>query len=154
MVPSLYLNCWVHQSRSSASRHLGFSQRLHVITCCCCCCLVAKLGLTLGNPKDCRPSGSSVQGISQARMLEWAAISFSRASSWPRDWTHISCTGRQILYHWATWFHKHDWWNHWPSVTDRTSSQPPSPRLGCGAPESDGWYSSWPVPIPGSCKLL
>ena len=30
------------------------------------------------------------------------AISFSRGSSWPRDWTHISCTGRQNLYHWAT----------------------------------------------------
>ena len=36
-------------------------------------------------------------------ILEWTAISFSRGSSWPRDWTHISCIGRQILYHWATW---------------------------------------------------
>ena len=25
----------------------------------------------------------------------------SRGSSWPRDWTHISCTGRQVLYHWV-----------------------------------------------------
>ena len=29
-------------------------------------------------------------------------ISFSRGSSWPRDQTHVSCIGRQILYHWAT----------------------------------------------------
>ena len=31
---------------------------------------------------------SSLQGISQARILEWVALSFSRGSSWPRDWTH------------------------------------------------------------------
>ena len=48
---------------------------------------------------DCSPPGSSVHGISQARILEWVAISFSRASSQPRDQTHISCIGRQILYH-------------------------------------------------------
>ena len=34
---------------------------------------------------DCSPLGSSVHGISQARILEWIAISFSRGSSWPRD---------------------------------------------------------------------
>ena len=41
-------------------------------------------------------------GISQARILEWIAIYFSRGSSWPRDWTHVPCIGKQILYHWAT----------------------------------------------------
>ena len=45
---------------------------------------------------------SSVHGISQARILEWVAISFSRGSSWPRNWTCVSCIGRQILYCWAT----------------------------------------------------
>ena len=45
--------------------------------------------------------GSSVHGISQAGILEWAAISFSRGSSRPRDQTHI-CIGRRIPYHWAT----------------------------------------------------
>ena len=39
--------------------------------------------------------------IIQVRILEWAAISFSRASSLPRDWIHVSCIGRWILYHWA-----------------------------------------------------
>ena len=39
----------------------------------------------------------------QARIREWVAISFSRASSWPQDRTCISSTGRWILYHWATW---------------------------------------------------
>ena len=41
-------------------------------------------------------------GISQARILEWVAISFSRGSSWPRDWTHVSCNSKWILYCWAT----------------------------------------------------
>ena len=45
--------------------------------------LVAKLCLTLPTPwtVDCSPPGSSVHGISQARILEWVAISFSRGSS-------------------------------------------------------------------------
>ena len=62
-------------------------------------CLVAKLCSTLCDPMDCLPPGSSVLGISQARILEWVAISFSRGSSWPRDWTCISHIGRRILYH-------------------------------------------------------
>ena len=37
------------------------------------------------------PTGSSVQGIFQARILEWVAISPSMESSQFRDWTHISC---------------------------------------------------------------
>ena len=39
------------------------------------------LSPTLCNPMDCSPSGSSVHGIFQARILEWVAISFSRESS-------------------------------------------------------------------------
>ena len=46
---------------------------------------------------------SSVYGISWARILEWVAISFSRGSSRPRDWTCISWIGRWILYYWANW---------------------------------------------------
>ena len=49
------------------------------------------------------PPGSSVHRISQARMLEWVAISFSRRSSLFRDQTRISCIGRQILYCWTSW---------------------------------------------------
>ena len=43
--------------------------------------LVIKLCLTLRNPMDCSPPGSSVHGILQARILEWVAIPFSRGSS-------------------------------------------------------------------------
>ena len=52
---------------------------------------------------DAHQASSSVHGIFQARILEWVAISFSKGSSWPRDWTRISCIGRWVLYHWATW---------------------------------------------------
>ena len=57
--------------------------------------LVTQLCPTLCDPMDCSPPGSSVQGISQARILEWIAISFSRRSSQPRDQTWVSgITGR------------------------------------------------------------
>ena len=64
--------------------------------------LVAQSCLTLCDPMDCSPPGLSARGSLQARILEWVAISFSRGSSWPRDRTHISCTGRQILSFWIT----------------------------------------------------
>ena len=51
----------------------------------------------------CSPPGFSIHGIFQARILEWVSISSSRGSSWPRDTTWISCIGRWILYHCATW---------------------------------------------------
>ena len=47
---------------------------------------------------DCSLPGSSVHGIIQTTILEWAAISFSRGSSWPRDGTCFSCIGRWVLY--------------------------------------------------------
>ena len=46
---------------------------------------------------DCTLPGSSVHGISQARTLEWVDISFSRGSSWPRDWTCVSCIDWLLL---------------------------------------------------------
>ena len=51
--------------------------------------LVAELCPTLATPWTCSPPGSSVHGISQARLVEWVAISFSSRSSQPRDQTHI-----------------------------------------------------------------
>ena len=71
----------------------------HSITCWC---LVAKSCSTLCDRMDYSPPGSSVHGISKARILEWVVISFSTGSSQPREWTCISHTGRQVLYHWDT----------------------------------------------------
>jgi len=59
------------------------------------CVKVTQSCSTLCDPMDCQ--GSSVHGILQARILEWVAIPFSRASFQPRDQTHVSC--RRILYH-------------------------------------------------------
>ena len=53
---------------------------------------------TLWDPVDCSPPCSSVHGIFQARVLEWGAISFSRGSSWPRDWTQVSSIVSKALY--------------------------------------------------------
>ena len=60
--------------------------------------LSAQVCPTLWDPMDCSPLGSSVRGISQARILQWVAISSSRGSSEPRDGNQVSCIGRQILY--------------------------------------------------------
>ena len=68
-------------------------------------CLVAKFFQFFCDSMDYNLPGSSVHGILQARMLEWVVMSFCRGPSQPRDQTHIShvsCIGRQILYHWVT----------------------------------------------------
>ena len=64
-----------------------------------CVCSVVQSCLTLCRPVNCSPPGSSVSGISQARILEWVAISFSMRPSQPRDQTQVSCIGSWILYH-------------------------------------------------------
>ena len=58
---------------------------------------------TLCNPIDCSPPGSSILGILQARILEWVSLPSSRGSSWPRNWTHISCVAGRLFTHWANW---------------------------------------------------
>ena len=50
------------------------------------------------DPTDYSPPGSSVRGISQTRILEWVAISFSRASFWLRDWICVSYLGRIFFF--------------------------------------------------------
>ena len=55
-----------------------------------CCCLAIQSSPALWNPMNYRPPGSSTHGILQARILEWAVISLSRQSSWPRDRTSVS----------------------------------------------------------------
>ena len=51
---------------------------------------------------DCSPPSSSVHGISQARILRWVAISFSRGSSRPSDWTWVSHIAGRFFTVWAT----------------------------------------------------
>ena len=75
-------------SNSSGSRPLKLTGKR-----VCCCCLVTKSRPTPCHPRDYSLAGSSVHGISQAGVLEWVVISFSRQSSWPRDQTHVPCIG-------------------------------------------------------------
>ena len=64
--------------------------------------LVTQSCPTLCDAVDCRLPDSSVHGILKARVLEWVAISFSRGSSQPRDWTRVShIVGRHFIV-WAT----------------------------------------------------
>ena len=71
---------------------------------------VAQLCPTLCDPVDCSPPCASVQGIFQARVLEWVAMSFSRGSSRPRDRTQVSRIVSKVLYHLShqgsPWFEK------------------------------------------------
>ena len=64
--------------------------------------LVTRSCPTLCHPMDYSPPGSSVHGILQARILESVAMPFSRGSSWPRDWTRVSCTTGRFFTVWAT----------------------------------------------------
>ena len=92
----------------------------------------AQLCPTLFDPTNCSPPGSSVHGISQARILEWVDIFFSRGSSQPRDWTWVSCTaGRffttippgkpnnryRVSFVWQKWYQTRLWWWLQNSVT-------------------------------------
>ena len=66
--------------------------RLHIILPCACVCTKSFHScLTLCDPMDCSPPGSSVQGILQASILEWIAMPSSRGSSRPRDWACGFC---------------------------------------------------------------
>ena len=73
--------------------------------CGCGCGWVHSLShvqLTLCNPMDYNPPGSSVHGVFQARKVEWVAISYSRGSSQSWDRVCVSCIDG-ILYYCITW---------------------------------------------------
>ena len=62
---------------------------------------VAQSCPTLCDPMGGNLPGSMVHGIFQARIVEWATISFSRGSSQPRDWTQVSCIADRRFTVWA-----------------------------------------------------
>ena len=72
-------------------------------------CMYAKmlqLCPTLCDSMDCSPPGSSVHGDSPGNNMKRIAMPSSRGSSWPRDWTRVSCVScidRWILYHRTIW---------------------------------------------------
>ena len=98
--PAVHTPVYIHTYKYSI-----FALYTTLFTAFTSACSVTKLCLTLYDPINCNLPGSSVHGIFHTRILERVAIS-SRGSSWPRNQTHvfwISCIGRWILDHWATW---------------------------------------------------
>ena len=97
--------------------------------------LVAKSCPIPCDPMDCSLPGSSVHGISQARILEWVAMPSSKWSSWPRDQTRVSCTAGRFLTIWATsetpkkvwWFLKSSQWRR--SFKGKQKSQKPKEMI-------------------------
>ena len=70
--------------------------------CCAALGLVAQSCLTLCNPIDCSPSGSSVHGDSPGKNTEWADMPSSRGSSQSRDWTQVSRIAGRFFIVWAS----------------------------------------------------
>ena len=64
---------------------------------CAVLCLVIQSCLTLCDPMDCSPLGTSVYGVTSGKNTEWVAMPFSRGSSQPRDWTQVSCTAGRFF---------------------------------------------------------
>ena len=113
-------NCHCHQDRKIKAKKdrvptiiTSFQVECACVCVCMCVCVCAcararccSVTSDSWQPHRLQPASSSVRGILQARILEWVAISSSRGSSRPRDRTRascVSCIGRQILYHRATW---------------------------------------------------
>ena len=79
---------WGHKE-SYTTEQLNWTE---LSLCCHRLCLIAKSWSTLSQSHGLYSlSGSSVHGISQARILEWGAFSFPRESSQPTDWTYVCC---------------------------------------------------------------
>ena len=87
---------------SAGSTHIPGLLRLGGVSGCLSGCACVLLWSDSWRPPGLYPTRLLWPGNFQARILESTAISFSRGSSQPRDQIHISCVGRQILYHWAT----------------------------------------------------
>ena len=109
----------------------------------------------LCDPMDCSLPNSSVRGILQARILEWIAISFSRGSSWPRDWTMVSCIAGRLFTTWATretreWIAGHSskaetCWNMFAlqHLQAWVTNMGPAADSCCRMKESAAWLCRW-----------
>ena len=68
---------------------------------CVCVCSFSRVQIFV-TPWTAAFQAPLSMGFSRQEYGEWVVFPFSRGSSQSRDWAHISCIGRQILYHWAT----------------------------------------------------
>ena len=104
-------------------------------------CWVAQLCLTLCDPMDCSPPGSSVHGILQARILEWVAMPSSRGSSQPRDRTQVSHIAGRLFTSWAI---REAQENGWVACPFSSSFSQPRNRTGVSC-IAGRFFTSWAI---------
>ena len=170
-LPQLMKNLVAHQLKNSAwgRHHWWFStcanpncttvNNLTDPSFCTCTCvvvvLVAPLCLTLCNPMDCSPPGSSVHAILQARILEWVAMHSSRESSWPRDQIQVPCIAGRFFTIWATsWIHHFAHVRVYPQAIYRSSFTKPFVILMETLKTGILWNCLSSEPLPISLTLL
>ena len=98
-----YFNSFINNSyklKKSRMINLRMDKNILVYPCSVMPAKSLQLCLTLCDPVDCNPPGSPVHGILQESILKWVDIPFSMGSFWPKNRTHISWPGRQVIYHW------------------------------------------------------
>ena len=88
---------WTEEPGGLPSDTTGQLSTLFVHVLNCTCTVSLQLCPTLFDPMNYSYLGSSVLGIFHSTMMEWVAIPFSRASSWPRDWTQVSCIAGEFF---------------------------------------------------------
>ena len=113
---------------------------------------VAQSCPTLFDPMDGSLPGSSIHGIFQARILEWAAISFSRGSSQPRDRTRVSCIADRRFTVWAT----RETYNQSSYKADFFYYTISHPKPGTASEVTGNWRLAWPhssCSLPGACDV-
>ena len=97
----------------NGKQHVNFGSLCTPWSVFCCVCLVTQSCPTLCDPMDCSLPGSSIYGILQARILEWAATLSSRGSSQPREYTQISRIAGGFFTIWGT---REATWSTWKVI--------------------------------------
>ena len=102
MIMQFHFWYFLEEKTTNLKRYMNPYVHCICVCVCVCVCVCIQSCLTLCDPVDCSLPGFSVHGILQARILEWVTIFSSRGSSWPRDWTLVSCIGGRRFNLWAT----------------------------------------------------
>ena len=101
------LKHWPHPSLNNRDTECHAPHMLSALSICrtlhMCACSVPQSCPTLCDPMDCSPPGSSAHGISRQEYQNGLPFPSPGDLPSPRDCTHVSCIGRWILYHQATW---------------------------------------------------
>ena len=111
-----------------------------------CVSSVAQASRILCDPVEGNSPGSSVHGISQARMLERVAIPFSRGSSQPRDWTQVPCISGRFFTIWA--IREAQKWK-WKSLSCVWLFAAHGLYIQSMEFSRKEYWSGWPFPSPG-----